>query len=68
MTKQLIKIAILLGRIKIIIDKSWILPFSLYIYQTKSWYFNIEYFYKLLGISLFNLHIIFCIYEEEDGK
>lgn len=68
MTKQLIKIAILLGRIKIIIDKSWSLPFSLYMYQTKSRYFNIETFYKMLEISLFNLCIIFCIYEEEDGK
>lgn len=61
---QLILIAIKFGRIEIKIDKSWILPFSLYIYKTKTPGFNINTSYRMLEIHLIRINIIFCILEE----
>lgn len=62
--RQKILIAIKLGRIKIKINESWGLPFSLYIYQTKNIHFNISRFYQLIEILFLNLVIIFCICED----
>lgn len=64
--RQKILIAIKLGRIKIKIDNSWILPFSLYMYQIKKIHLSIKIWYKMIEISLFKLNIIFCIFEECD--
>jgi len=59
--RQKILIAIKLGRIKIKIDKSWGLPFSLYAYQIKKIHFSIKQYYQLIELSLFKLNILFCI-------
>ena len=62
--RQKIRIAIKLGRIKIKIDKSWNLPFSLYAYSIKTIHFSIKRFYRLLEICLFKLAIILCTLED----
>jgi hypothetical protein len=62
--RQKILIAIKLGRIKIKIDKSWSLPFSIYCYQGRKIYFSIKQYYLLIEILFLKLHIIFCICEE----
>lgn len=62
--RQKILIAIKIGRIKIIIDKPWSLPFSLYAYQIKKIHFSVNRWYQMLEISLFKINIIFCILED----
>jgi hypothetical protein len=61
---QKVLIAIKLGRIKIKIDKSWFLPFSIYCYQGRKIHFSIKQYYQLIEILFLKLHIIFCICEE----
>lgn len=56
--RQTIKLAIKLGRIKIIIDKSWSLPFSLWSYNLKKFHFGVNYYWQVLEISLFKINII----------
>jgi len=65
--RQKLRIAIKLGRIKIKIDKSWSLPFSVYIYTLKNINFGIKKYYKLIEIGLFKLNIIICECEGENG-
>lgn len=64
--RQQILVAIKLGRIKIIIDKSWCLPFSVSIYSLKSIYFGLKNWHNMLEISLIKINIILTILSEED--
>jgi hypothetical protein len=62
--RQKILIVIKLGRIKIKIDKSWGLPFSVYAYSLKKFQLGINRWYQMLEFFILKLNIIFCIEEE----
>lgn len=57
---QNIMIALKLRTIKIKIKKYWLLPFSIWMYQTKTMDFRIERFYHILEIAFFKLNLLIC--------